>query len=201
MDKRDFFDLWAPIYDALLPSVFYQAVHIRLLEFVTLPLHAHVLDIGCGTGKLLNRVVQHWPMVTGTGLDFSPAMVTQARQRTPYADRLQFVEGNVTDAQFAFQTFDAVFCCISFLHYPEPLAALQAIAPVLKPSGHFYLVDFTPPPWSGQDIAHRGISPAGVTFYSAAARTTLGAQAGLRCDRHAYLLGPVMMTQFSPQLL
>jgi ubiquinone/menaquinone biosynthesis C-methylase UbiE len=199
MDKRTFFDRWAPIYDGLLPSVFYQAVHVRLLEYVDLPEPTQVLDVGCGTGKLLHRLAQRSPTLSGVGLDWSPGMLAQARKQTPAGDRFQFVEGNVTEAAFAPGTFDAVFCCISFLHYPDPVAALRAIAPVLKPTGHFYLADFTPPAWMGRDISHRGITPAGVTFYSAAARADLGQQAGLQCDLHAYLLGPVMMTQFSPE--
>jgi len=199
MDKQTFFDRWAPIYDVLLPSVFYQAVHVRLLEYVTLPESAQVLDVGCGTGKLLHRLAQRSPTLSGVGLDLSPGMLTQARQSTQDGDRLQFIEGNVTEATFAPQSFDAAFCCISFLHYPDPLAALRAIAPLLKPTGHFYLADFTPPAWMGQDITHRGITPAGVTFYSATARAELGEQAGLQCDRHEYLLGPVMMTQYSPR--
>ncbi|MEM9816940.1 MAG: class I SAM-dependent methyltransferase [Cyanobacteria bacterium P01_D01_bin.6] len=200
MDKRDFFNRWAPVYDVWLPSVFYQAVHVRLLEYVELPVNAHVLEVGCGTGKLLNRLAQCWPTLSGMGLDFSGEMVAQAGKRTPHRDRLQFFEGNVTALPFESQSFDAVFCCISFLHYPDPVAALQAISQVLKPCGHVYLADFTPPAWLGQDILHRGISPEGVTFYSATARAALGVQAGWQCDHHVYLLGPVMMTQFSPLL-
>lgn len=199
MDKREFFDRWAPFYDVLLPSVFYQAVHVRLLDYVELAPQAQVLEVGCGTGKLINRLARHWPTLSGVGLDFSAAMVAQAQQQSAHGDRLRFVQGNVTDQLFAPQAFDAVFCCISFLHYPDPVAALRAIAPVLKPAGHFYLADFTPPIWFSEDISHRGITPGGVAFYSAAARESLGATVGLRCDRHAYLLGPVLMTQFSRQ--
>lgn len=198
MDKRQFFDRWAPFYDAMVPSVFYQAVHVRLLDYVELPNQPQVLEVGCGTGKLLNRLAQHWPTLSGIGLDFAPEMVAQAQKQSRYGDRLQFIQADVTEPLLAAETFDAVFCCISFLHYPKPAAALRAIAAVLKPTGHFYLADFAPPLWSSE-VLSPGITPSGVTFYSAAARATLGAKAGLKCDRHAYLLGPVMMTQFSRQ--
>lgn len=197
MDKVEFFDRWAPYYDALLPSVFYQAVHVRLLEFVELPPAVSVLEIGCGTAKLLNRLAQRWPTLSGVGLDASTEMLHQAEQQTPYGDRLQFIAGKVADQPWAPQTFDAVFCSISFLHYPDPVVALRAIAQALKPEGHFYLADFVPPAWFGIDVWRPGISPGGVAFYNAAARESLGKEAGLACDRHAYLLGPVMMTQFS----
>jgi len=198
MDKTEFFDRWAPHYDTLLPSVFYQAVHVRLVDEVELPAQAQVLDVGCGTGKLLNRLAQCWPDLTGSGLDLAAGMITQAQRATPHGDRLQFRRGDVTALPFPPHTFDAVFCSISFLHYPDPVAALKSIAAVLKPMGRFYLADFAPPTWFTSQVWRPGISPGGVAFYSATAREQLGERAGLRCDRHRHLLGPVLMTQFSP---
>lgn len=197
IDKVELFDRWAPYYDALIPSIFYQAVHVRLLEFVELPPAASVLEVGCGTGKLLNRLARHWPMLVGTGLDASAEMLTQARRHTPYRDRLQFIRGKVADQPWGLATFDAVFCSISFLHYPDPVAALMAIAQALKPNGRFYLADFVPPTWLDTDVWRAGHSSQGIALYSAAVRESLGQQVGLQHDRHAYLLGPVMMTQFS----
>jgi len=198
MDKIEFFDRWAPHYDTLLPSVFYQAVHVRLLDEVELSAAPHGLEVGCGTGKLLNRLAAHYPDLTGVGLDLAAGMIAQAQKSTSCSDRLQFRQGDVTALPFAPHSFDAVFCSISFLHYPDPVAALKSIATVLKPTGHFYLADFAPPTWWGSEVYRPAISPGGVAFYSAAAREHLGTQAGLRCDRHVHLLGPVLMTQFSP---
>lgn len=198
MNRIAFFDRWAPNYDSLLPSVFYQAVHVRLLEFVQLPTDANVLEIGCGTGKLLNRLAQRWPDLMGVGADLSEGMIEQAHKKTPYGDRLQFIRANVTDLPLPSETYDGIFCTISFLHYPNPVPALTEIARVLKPNGQFYLADFVPPRWLGEDTLHLGTPAAGVHLYSAAARKHLAEQTKqLRCDRHAYLLGPVMMTQFS----
>uniref|UniRef100_A0A1D9G4F6 Methyltransferase domain-containing protein n=1 Tax=Moorena producens (strain JHB) TaxID=1454205 RepID=A0A1D9G4F6_MOOP1 len=56
--KEKFFDLWAPNYDILFTTVFYQALHKRLLEYVELTNQPNVLDLGCGTGRLLNRLAQ-----------------------------------------------------------------------------------------------------------------------------------------------
>ncbi len=80
-NKEKFFDRWAPNYDFLLTSVFYQAVHKRLIEYVELPEQPNVLDLGCGTGRLLNRLATEFPALQGTGLDLSAEMLHQARQR------------------------------------------------------------------------------------------------------------------------
>jgi ubiquinone/menaquinone biosynthesis C-methylase UbiE len=197
MNKTEFFNRWAPSYDWLLPSVFYQAVHVRLLDYVQLPPAATVLEMGCGTGKLLNRLAQSTPSLIGIGVDLSSGMIEQAKRKTPFGDRLQFIEANVTALPFDGAEFDAVFCSISFLHYPDPDRALREVARVLKPGGQFYLADFTPPHWATSETILRDVSPEGVRFYNAQAREALGERAGLSGDRHVYLLGPVMMSQFT----
>ena len=63
--KQIFFDRWAPSYDWLFPSVVYQAIHQRLLEYIDLPASANVLDLGCGTGKLLHRLAVNFPTLQG----------------------------------------------------------------------------------------------------------------------------------------
>ncbi len=60
-NKQHLFDLWAPLYDCLFLSVFYQATHKRLLEYIELPERPNVLDIGCGTGRLLNCLAAEYP--------------------------------------------------------------------------------------------------------------------------------------------
>ncbi|MGD1943591.1 MAG: class I SAM-dependent methyltransferase [Leptolyngbyaceae cyanobacterium] len=196
MEKRVFFDRWAPHYDILLPSVFYQAVPVRLLDSVQLTASATVLDVGCGTGKLLQRLAVNFPTLKGIGVDSSVGMLRQAQQKLRDRDRLQFIEGDVVSLPFDDATFDGVFCAISFLHYPEPEQALRSIRRVLKPGGRFFLADFTPPRWASEEPLVANVLPGGVQFYSAEARAALGQAAGLLCDRHIYLLGPVLLSQF-----
>lgn len=197
MNKAEFFNRWAPSYDWLLPSVFYQAVHVRMLDYIQLLPAATVLEVGCGTAKLLNRLARTMPSMTGVGVDLSSEMLVQARRKTPCGDRLQFIQADVTALPFEAASFDIAVCSISFLHYPEPELALGEIARVLKQNGKFYLADFTPPKWANAEAITRNISPGGVRFYHAQTREALGAKAGLACDRHVYLLGPVMMSEFT----
>lgn len=194
--KRYLFDRWAAGYDILLPSVFYQAVHQRMVDCVELPPRSHVLEIGCGTGKLLQRLAAHWPELTGVGLDFSAEMLHQARLTTSAPDRLSFVQGNSQDLPLADQLFEAVFCSISFLHYLDPVQVMGEVARVLKPDGQFFLADLVPPKCSRQTQVRLPISPGGLRFYSAIARESLGEQARLSCACHVYLLGPVMLSCF-----
>lgn len=196
INKQELFDSWAPFYDNLIPSVFYQAVHKRLLEYVVLPQQPHVLEIGCGTGKLLNRLAHHHPDLTGTGLDFSLEMVKQARRSSIAPARLQFVQGQSNQIPFADSQFDAIFCSISFLHYRDPQQVFEEIARVLKTNGQFFLADLTPSKWSQKTQLTLPISPGSIRFYNAEAREILSSRAGLTAEKHVYLLGPVMLSCF-----
>ncbi|MDZ8238890.1 MAG: class I SAM-dependent methyltransferase [Nostoc sp. ChiQUE01a] len=194
-NKKFLFDRWAPSYDWLFPSVFYQAIHKRLLEYVNLPERANVLDIGCGTGRLLERLATEFPDLQGTGLDLSANMLRMARLTNHRHPRLIYVEGKAESLPFAEGQFDAVFSTISFLHYLEPQQVVSEISRVLSPGGCFYLVDIT----SKKDAQPQllPISPRGIRLYSPNQRQLLGSSAGLLCLSHHYLLGPVLLTIFA----
>ncbi|MBD2098523.1 class I SAM-dependent methyltransferase [Trichocoleus sp. FACHB-591] len=195
LDKKQLFDRWAPSYDWLFPSVFYQAIHQRLLEFIQLGDRAQVLDLGCGTGRLLYRLAEQFPSLQGTGLDLSPEMLGQAQKRHPLPSRLTYVQGDAEQLPFAEAQFDAVFNTLSFLHYRQPEQVFAEVSRVLKPAGCFYLVDLTWQPWSDTQVLL--ISPGEIRLYSQQAREQLGQQTGLTCQGHYYLLGPVMLTVFT----
>ena len=192
--KQRLFDLWAPSYDWLFPSVFYQAIHQRLLDYVVVPERANVLDLGCGTGRLLNRLAEQFPQLRGIGFDLSEEMLRQARDRNRHRPRLLYFQGNAEALPFEDQQFDAVFSTISFLHYPHPDTVLAEVSRVLKPGGHFYWVDpvFGSHPTS-QLLA---VSPGGIRLYPPASRAQMGQSVGLDDAEHHYLLWPVMLTHF-----
>ncbi|MDY6938255.1 MAG: class I SAM-dependent methyltransferase [Cyanobacteriota bacterium] len=195
LSKQQIFDLWALTYDWLFPSVFYQAVHQRLLEYVQLPPMPRILDLGCGTGRLLSRLAEEIPQLQGTGLDFSTEMLHQARERNRHGLRLNYTSGSAESLPFAPNEFDGVFCTISFLHYPRPEVVFAQIYRVLKPGGQFYWVDSTISEY-GPDVLKLPVSPGGMTLYNRAARERLGRESGLAVLRHQYLIGSVLLTIF-----
>ena len=190
--KQLFFDRWAPNYDWLLTTIFYQAIHQRLLSFIYPPHPLRILDLGCGTGKLLNRLAQENPRIKGIGLDFSAEMIKQAQNNKKYRSQLIFIQGNADSMPFANGQFDAVFNSISFLHYRYPQRVFAEVSRVLKPQGHYYLAD-----WQGLNCHYFPFSPAGIHFYSLQERETLGLSVGLDCLGHHNLLVGVWLSIFS----
>ncbi|TVP55934.1 MAG: class I SAM-dependent methyltransferase [Nodularia sp. (in: Bacteria)] len=193
-NKKLLFDQWAFSYDWLFPSVIYQAIHKRSLEYVDLAARANILDMGCGTGRLLDRLATEFSDLRGTGLDLSSNMLRVARQSNSHHPRLIYLEGQAESLPFGEGQFDAVFSTISFLHYLEPQQVLTEVARVLSPGGRFYLVDITTKKETTPQVLP--ISPRGIRLYSPKQREILGSSAGLLCLSHHYLLGPVLLTIF-----
>ncbi|MDJ0846489.1 class I SAM-dependent methyltransferase [Crocosphaera sp.] len=190
--KASFFDRWAPNYDIILTTIFYQSLHKRLLSYLSLPHPAYVLDLGCGTGRLLNRLAANFPDLQGIGVDLSPRMLKEARETNQHHPRLIFTRGNAESLPCADNEFDAVFNTISFLHYPNPQQVFKEVSRVLKPQGRFYLVDYI----RLYSLDSIPFSPGGINFYSPQEREAFADNVGLTTQGHYYLLGRVVLSIF-----
>ena len=104
---------------------------------------AHILDVGCGTGALLERIRQTFPDAVLHGLDISPKMLTIARNRNIH--EVAFDEGDAENLPYDNNSFDIVVCCSSFHHYPNPQKALAEFRRVVKPGGKLLICDMDLP--------------------------------------------------------
>jgi len=192
--KIQVFNLWALFYDDLISSLFYKTLHRGLLDYLTLPKTPWVLDLGCGTGRLLERLAKTYPDLFGIGLDVSPEMLRQARKSRRHPHRLLYIEGDAADLPTADQQFDAVFNTMSFLHYPHPLKVLSEVYRTLKPQGKYYLIDLV---WEGEKPDQEIPIGAGkIRLYGFSKREELGKQVGFNQVSHHWLLKPVGLTIF-----
>jgi ubiquinone/menaquinone biosynthesis C-methylase UbiE len=96
-----------------------------------------VLEVGCGTGLVLQRIAQF--ARRATGIDLSPGMLARARERG-----LDVVEGSATQLPFESASFD-VTCSFKVLaHIPEVKLALREMARVTRPGGHVIAEFYNP---------------------------------------------------------
>lgn len=193
--KQNLFDKWAPFYDFFWTTIVYQTFHKRMLEYVELPESSKVLDLGCGSGRLLNRLGKKYPHLRGIGLDLSQEMLKVARKKAKQGTRLIYIQGNAESLPFAEGQFDAVFNTISFLHYPNPEQVLSEISRVLKIGGYFYLVDYT----VREELTKFPVTPGGLRFYSKNKREKMGKQVGLQWENHYYLINNVLLSIFKKE--
>jgi len=93
---------------------------------------AHVLEAGCGTGLILERLAtlaEH-----AVGADLSPGMVRRASERG-----LDVVLASVTALPFADASFDVVCSFKVLAHVPDIGRALAELSRVTRPGGHMVL--------------------------------------------------------------
>src|SRR6266498_143662 len=79
------FDAWAPTYEqSALQSTLYLPAQERALQFAQqlMPRPKRVLDIGCGTGRLLRQARQQYPSAMLVGVDLAWGMVATAAAAT-----------------------------------------------------------------------------------------------------------------------
>jgi ubiquinone/menaquinone biosynthesis C-methylase UbiE len=98
------------------------------------------LDIGCGTGALLSRLVNDFPDSRLTGVDASSEMLDIARGRLPHDVTLR--ECWAEDLPFEDGSFDTVVSCNMFHFIRSPNDALDEMLRVLRPNGNLVITDW-----------------------------------------------------------
>lgn len=103
-----------------------------------------VLDVACGPGIVACAAASLARHITG--IDLTPAMIDQARERQRNAglDNITWQVGDATRLPFEDNRFDVVLTRYSFHHIPDPSAALQEMARVCRPGGRVVVIDATP---------------------------------------------------------
>jgi len=108
-----------------------------LLELEQLPLaaDARVLDIGCGTGRLLELVKQHFPGTALTGLDLAPNMLQQAAARL--GENARLMQGDAEQLPFADNSFQLALSSSTFQWLDNLQHCFEEAGRVLEPEGRF----------------------------------------------------------------
>jgi trans-aconitate methyltransferase len=102
-----------------------------VVEFLNPQPGERILDLGCGTGQLTQKIAESGADVLG--LDASADMIGQARQNYP---RLQFVLADAAALKFE-NEFDAVFSNAALHWILDRAGVVAGIARVLKKGGRF----------------------------------------------------------------
>lgn len=102
-----------------------------LLDLLAPKAEERILDLGCGTGQLTEKIAARGAKVIG--IDQAAEMVVKARQNYPM---LQFEIADARNFQFD-QPFDAVFSNAALHWIKEPDAVIRSVQQSLKPGGRF----------------------------------------------------------------
>jgi len=144
--SREYYDKLAPIYDQHSHSKHLEALYADLIKTADGWGLSSVLDVGCGTGSLLELLRRRGVGVAGA--DISPKMIERAKKRLG-----EDVDLRVADSEslpWGDASFSLAVCVGSLHHYPNPLRALSEMRRVLRCDGHVMIADPTLPPFVRQ---------------------------------------------------
>ena len=153
------FDRWSKTYESCWGQRFFDGVHELMLDLVitTAPGFAPsaILDVGCGTGRLLRRAAARWPTAQIVGVDPAQGMVEVAHGMT---SAVRFCRALAESLPFTDASFDLVTSSISMHHWRNASLGALEVARVLRPGGLFCLADISLPSWFSKLVGSKAKS-------------------------------------------
>ena len=138
ISARTFFagaaDRWPGMRGELYGDLFFMDAMIGLL-----PASWTVLDMGCGTGEVVDRLAHEVAQVIG--VDQSAEMLGQARSLTQDRENIRLVQGDLCVLPLHRRSCDAALMLLVLSYLPRPEGALAEMARVLRPGGKAVVVD------------------------------------------------------------
>ncbi len=134
-----------------------------------LPQGVPVLDLGCGCGLPVTKLLSERFEVTG--VDFSTVQISRARRLVPAA---HFLCGDISEQSFPCASFAAIVSFYAIIHIPleEHPGLFRKIACWLRPSGYF-VATVGHDAWTGIDENYLGVEGAKMCWSHADAETNV----------------------------
>ena len=185
-DSVEDFHRWSATYeDSWLQGHFFDHVHRGILSFISPEsVITSILDVGCGTGRLLRKVKERYPEAQFIGVDPAEGMIEKARQMQKDAT---FFIAPAESLPLPDASVDLALSTMSFHHWSDQMQGIREIRRVLRRNGQLLLAD-TPGFLISRIFRH------GQMRNSAAVRSMFE-QAGLEVrGQHRLMLGHVLVT-------
>ncbi len=96
----------------------------------------HLLDAGCGSGRVTQMVLERFPDVRVTAVDVSEAMLSEARERLEgFGDRVGFTNADLAQELPDIPPVDVVFSTAAFHWITDHECLFRNLASVLRSGG------------------------------------------------------------------
>lgn len=140
------FESIASKYETNRLAEWYKAHADEVLSECPPHIDGDILDVGCGTGYLLRKLLQRYPQSRGVGLDLAGAMVKQAAQLAAAESvaNVSFIKADweVVDLrELAECEFKLVVCANAFHYFSNPQLAAKKLFDVLAPGGLLFVLE------------------------------------------------------------
>lgn len=136
-----FFNSFAPFYDGFM-RLFNQDSSLRALaENLSFVEGDKVLDVGGGTGRLLEHLPSFLDVVV---VDPSSKMLERASRKIECFRSYQLLNGKAQSLPFDNDSFDYVICADALHHFEGVRESIREMVRVLKGAGLLVILEFTP---------------------------------------------------------
>ena len=124
-----------------------------------------LLDLGTGDGRLLALLCLSRPQARGVAVDFSPTMLTKARERFEGDERIEVVEHDLAQTLPDLEPFDVVASSFAIHHltHERKRSLYEEIWRLLRPAGVFLNLEHVDSPTARlheRFLEALGIAPA-----------------------------------------
>lgn len=137
-DPKRLFAGLAPRWEELRRELFGERFALEALAAL-LPEAAEIVDLGCGTGILLERLAPY--VRRAIGVDASPEMLALARARLEALPAAELIAAPVERVPAPDQSADAALLLLVLGHLPEPALALKEARRIVRGGGKLVIVD------------------------------------------------------------
>src|SRR5262245_39039375 len=112
-----------------------------LLQRYRLAPDACILDVGCGTGEIVQRLAEEYPRATVLGIDLHEPHLQHARERCArFGPRVRFARGDAYELELEDRGFDLTLCRHMLQAVPRPERILAEMARVTRRGGWVHVV-------------------------------------------------------------
>lgn len=160
-----YYDAYSTWYERERREGYYSLINdLEVERIVERAIGRHSLEIGCGTGLILERVAVAADVATAVDLSIGMAGVSRDKG-------LRVANASGTHLPFPADHFDVVYSCKVLAHIPDIRRAVSEIVRVTKPGGYAVLEFYNPTSFKtwgyrAKQIVRRGRHPVFIRFDS-----------------------------------
>ena len=141
MNNQEAYNQWASSYNDVINLTRDVELKAKKEILENIPFSV-VLELGCGTGKNTEWLLQQSNSITS--VDFSENMLAKAKERVS-SHKVNFVQADINQPwSFAKQEYDLITCSLVLEHIQHLQPVFEKAGDVLFAGGHFYIGELHP---------------------------------------------------------
>lgn len=106
-----------------------------------IPEKADIIDIGCGGGYNIKRMLERCKQGKMTGFDISAESVKKARKVNKDEKRVEIIQGSVEKTPFRDNQFDLATAFETVFFWPDTAENMKEVYRIVKPGGQFAVIN------------------------------------------------------------